>query len=397
MSWEIFKQNVLNVMSRPESINDIDTVARTFAREYDFAVRRGGDTINKVAIKKGNVELMEQLFKSALQKGLSATQPYDLVGEMGKGVIAYWTGAIMNEFPIPIIPSIGSVSNIGVASNIVTNAGVWTPIIPTPIDSTLLDVYKKLDFSKIPLDKNSEEVQDIINPSIDKINRRLSQDLDIGNDVQLGSARITQLDNVVAEIIDTAMYGQGLIKVDNIDTSLESGYRNLDELLKIAGKLAPQLGKNPRINYQTLKSNYIKTIHGLCPQGTQCVVAALTGVKELGRISGNADWFSFKEPSTGGGRSSFSNPINGQIYYNDKIRVGKEYINNSSQWQVGDIIANGYLDDKKYGHIQVWTGFKWVSDFTQNRIQTNKVDFSTVALWRLSEVGKQVVQMQKDK
>ena len=392
MSWEIFKQNVLRVMSRPESINDIDTVARTFAREYDLAVRRGGDTINKVAIKKGNVQLMEQLFKAALQKGLSSTQPYDLVGEMGKGVIAYWTGAVMNEFPIPIIPAIGSVTNIGVTSNVVTNVGKWNPVITLPPNPLLTDLYNKLDWNKIPLDRNDEEVQEIINPNINKINQKIIQDKATDD---LSKTAATQLNNVKAEIIDAAVYEQGLVEVKDTDTSLKSGYQNLDELLRIAGSVAPKLGKNPKINYENLRSGYKKGIHGLCPQGTQSVVVALTGIDGLGRLRGNADWFSFKESTTGGGRSSFSIPIGGMVYYNDKVRVDKEYLNNPTQWQVGDIIANGYLDSKPYGHIQVWTGFKWVSDFTQNRIQTNKVDFSSVALWRLNEAGKLAVQSQK--
>lgn len=392
MSWEIFKQNVLRVMNRPESINDIDTVARTFAREYDLAVRRGGDTINKVAIKKGNVQLMEQLFKAALQKGLSSNQPYDLVGEMGKGVIAYWTGAVMNEFPIPIIPAIGSVSNIGVTSNVVTNVGKWNPVITLPPNPLLSDLYNKLDWNKIPLDRNDEEVQEIINPNINKINQKIIQDKATDD---LSKTAATQLNNVKAEIIDAAVYEQGLVEVKDTDTNLKSGYQNLDELLRIAGGVAPKLGKNPKINYENLRSGYKKGIHGLCPQGTQSVVVALTGIDGLGRLRGNADWFSFKESTTGGGRSSFSIPIGGTVYYNDKVRIDKEYLNNPTQWQVGDIIANGYLDSKPYGHIQVWTGFKWVSDFTQNRIQTNKVDFSSIALWRLTEAGKLAVQSQK--
>jgi len=395
MSWQIFKQNVLRVMNSPQSINDIDLVAKTFATEYDAAVRRGGDTVNLVALKTGNIQIMEQLFKAALQKGLSSTQPYDLVGEMGQGVLSYWTGATLNEFPIPIVPAIGSVQNIGVVSNVVTTPGVWTPAITIPPNLSFLEVYDRLDWSKIPLDKNSEEVQAIINPDVNNINQQILNDVDVGNDIQLGSARVSQLNNVVAEIIDNAIYEQGLVAIDDTDTSLQSGYKSLDELLRIAGKLSPKLGKNPRVRYENLRSNYIKGVHGLCPQGTQCVVAALTGVTGLGRISGNADWFSFKEPSTGGGRSSFNIPIGGQVYYNNKVRVGNEYINNPKQWQVGDIIVNGYLGGKPYGHIQVWTGFKWVSDFTQNRIQLNKVDFTSIALWRLNDNGKAAVQSQK--
>jgi hypothetical protein len=392
MSWQIFKQNVLRVMSNPDAINDIDLVARTLATEYDAAVRRGGDTVNSVALKTGNLQIMEQLFKAALQKGLTSTQPYDLVGELGQGVIAYWTGATLNEFPFPLIPAAGSTQNVGVVSNIVVNAGVWAPAITLPPNKSVLSVYDNLDWSKIPLDENDPDVQEIINPNINKINQKIIADNAVDD---LSKATATQMDNVKAEIIDAAAYDQGLIVVDDTDTSFQSGYKSLDELLRIAGKLAPKLGKNARVRYENLKTGYVKGVHGLCPQGTQAVVAALTGVSSLGRISGNADWFSFKEPSTGGGRSSFAIPIAGQVYYNDKIQVGKEYLNNPSQWQVGDVIANGYLGGKKYGHIQVWTGFKWVSDFTQNRIQINKVDFSSIALWRLNEVGKKAVQSQK--
>jgi hypothetical protein len=392
MSWQIFKQNVLRVMSNPDAINDIDLVARTLATEYDAAVRRGGDTVNSVALKTGNLQIMEQLFKAALQKGLPSTEPYDLVGELGQGVIAYWTGATLNEFPFPLIPAAGSTQNVGVVSNIVVNAGVWAPAITLPPNKSVLSVYDNLDWSKIPLDENDPDVQEIINPNINKINQKIIEDNAVDD---LSKATATQMDNVKAEIIDAAAYDQGLIVVDDTDTSFQSGYKSLDELLRIAGKLAPKLGKNARVRYENLKTGYVKGVHGLCPQGTQAVVAALTGVSSLGRISGNADWFSFKEPSTGGGRSSFAIPIAGQVYYNDKIQVGKEYLNNPSQWQVGDVIANGYLGGKKYGHIQVWTGFKWVSDFTQNRIQINKVDFSSIALWRLNEVGKKAVQSQK--
>jgi hypothetical protein len=132
MSWDIFKQNILRVMKNPEAINDIDLVAKTFAIEYDAVIRRGGDIVNGVSIKTGNIQLMEQLFKAALQKGLASTQPYDLVGELGNGVLGYWTGATLNEFPFPIIPAVGSTQNIGVVSNVVTNPGVWAPVITTP-------------------------------------------------------------------------------------------------------------------------------------------------------------------------------------------------------------------------------------------------------------------------
>jgi len=155
MSWEIFKQNILRMSNNPSGIPDIDTVARTYAREYDAAVRRGFDTMNKATLKTGNVQVMELFFKLALQKGLTSREPYDLVGEMGKGVIAYWQGATLNEFPIPLIPAPGAVANVGVNSNIVTNPGVWAPVMKLP--STELPKEFKMDVKTIEVKK--EEIK----------------------------------------------------------------------------------------------------------------------------------------------------------------------------------------------------------------------------------------------
>ena len=89
---------------------------------------------------------MEAYFKKALDNGLNYNEKYDLVGEMGKGVIAYWstqqaptplapenqpppTSIQMNIFPIPLVTIeqllSGATANIVVYSNIVTNPGKW--------------------------------------------------------------------------------------------------------------------------------------------------------------------------------------------------------------------------------------------------------------------------------
>jgi hypothetical protein len=125
MSWEIFKQNILKVSNSPESINSTDMIADLYAKEYDAAIKRGFDSTHKVTLKRGNVELMKKLFKLALDKGLSQTGDYDLVGEMGNGVLAYWAGAVMNEIPIPTIPATGATTNVSVTSNIIVSNGKW--------------------------------------------------------------------------------------------------------------------------------------------------------------------------------------------------------------------------------------------------------------------------------
>jgi hypothetical protein len=137
MSWQVFKDNVSRVINNPDNIPDIDTVANILATEYDAAMKSGYDSTNNISVKSGDVESMKAAFKSALLKGQTSTTPYDLVGELGTGVIQYWTKAILNEFPIPKIPAPGTTSNIAVTSATATIPGVWTPpvVIPATVDS----------------------------------------------------------------------------------------------------------------------------------------------------------------------------------------------------------------------------------------------------------------------
>jgi hypothetical protein len=176
---------------------------------------------------------------------------------------------------------------------------------------------------------------------------------------------------------------------------------SFDALINLAGKCARELGKDSRVNAANMKIGYKKGVHGLCPQGTQAVLYALTGIKAVGQIRGNADWFSFGPTNPGGGAASFSKTG----YFKDKVKVQKgsgkvwwkgTYIDpaNKKDWQVGDVIAMAY-SGKSYGHIQVWTGYSWMSDFKQgDSIQKNNVNPDSVALWRLNEKGIEAVKKQ---
>ena len=127
MSWALFKANILKYANNPNSLPDLKKVANLWTTEYDAAIKRGYDTVNFVKVKQGNTKLMEELVYAALLKGQTSRQPYVLVGELGKAVQAYWTGAVLNEVPIPFIPAVGATSNIAVTSNVVINVGTWTP------------------------------------------------------------------------------------------------------------------------------------------------------------------------------------------------------------------------------------------------------------------------------
>lgn len=177
-------------------------------------------------------------------------------------------------------------------------------------------------------------------------------------------------------------------------------YSSFDQLIDLAGQCARELGKNPRVNANNMKMGYTNGIHGLCPQGTQAVLYALTGIKSLGQISGNADWFSFKSPTIPAG-GDYKGDFSKTGYFESKVKISQvngswkgTYLTDKNQWQIGDVIAMGYVN-KSYGHIQVWTGFSWMSDFKQgNAIQQNHVDPNSVALWRLNQKGVDAVKKQ---
>jgi hypothetical protein len=136
MSWSIFKSNILRYASNPKLIENSDMVAEMYAREYDSAIKRGRDVINQISIQRGNYSAMESLFKVAFKSGNLSTTPYNLIGALGNGILLYWTGATMNQFPIPLIPSPGSVQNLSVITNTVINPGVWPTLPPTPPNNT---------------------------------------------------------------------------------------------------------------------------------------------------------------------------------------------------------------------------------------------------------------------
>ena len=162
---------------------------------------------------------------------------------------------------------------------------------------------------------------------------------------------------------------------------------SLDALIDRAGQCIVSLGYTKtggRLTAAHMKMGYTDKIHGLCPLGTQVMCFAMIG--DWKSSGGNGDGYSFK---------SGAKSVLDSRYYNSKVRPpgwssggGKpSYFTDSKQWQIGDVIAIGYKG-QAFGHIQVWTGIKWMSDFKQVQLQQPSInDYETVALWRLNEKG----------
>jgi lysophospholipase L1-like esterase len=162
MSWEIFREEVLKVVSKPENIKNVDLVATTYAVQYDACIKRGGDLVNRIPLVKGDIDSMKAIFVRALTNGLNAKEKYDLTGEMGKGVIKYWTGAIMSTIIPPLVTleqvSTGATANIFVNSNVVLNPGIWKSSKSTNTPQEKNTSNKKNENTNAkPLDSNTKE------------------------------------------------------------------------------------------------------------------------------------------------------------------------------------------------------------------------------------------------
>lgn len=199
MSWEVFKQNVLRQVT--PGVTDIDTVANVYATEYDNAIKSGFDTVNKLAVKEStSVELMKSLFKFALQKGMASTEPYDLVGNMGEGVKAYWAGVVMNIGPaIPITLPIGATANLSATFVSVTNYGEWTGASgggDFKLSAEAIEQSKQqLKYYKEKLKTATEEEK---GPTEDKI--RLEEGkLEAGEDFSIPLTGVTKGDETINE------------------------------------------------------------------------------------------------------------------------------------------------------------------------------------------------------
>jgi hypothetical protein len=126
-------------MSNPKW-NDISDFADFFTKKYDECMKRGVDITTQNTVVKGNTDLMRSTIIIALNTGNMAKTPAfynQSIGLLGKGAIAYWTGAELSKNP-PVIPAPGTVLNLSVVSNTVTNPGVWptTPLPLLPSNST---------------------------------------------------------------------------------------------------------------------------------------------------------------------------------------------------------------------------------------------------------------------
>jgi hypothetical protein len=146
MSWAIFKQELKAKMFN-SSFKSTNEFADFFTQKYDQCMKRGLDVTTQNTVIKGNTELMRSTILYALEAGKNsktATFYNQSIALLGKGTVAYWTGAELGKVP-PLIPAPGTVLNLAVVSNTVTNPGTWPPapfpVLPSTSNDPYLDAF----------------------------------------------------------------------------------------------------------------------------------------------------------------------------------------------------------------------------------------------------------------
>jgi|SaaInlV_125m_DNA_1040241.scaffolds.fasta_scaffold00496_8 hypothetical protein len=131
MSFNTFKANMENYMTNQGGIGAFTDFAKKITQEYNMCILRGFQDTNMIPLSAGNTAGMEALVVIACATALSKSDGlHTFADDIGKGVVAFWTGATLTVGIPPIIPATGAIQNITTTAAVCMNPGAWSPIGP---------------------------------------------------------------------------------------------------------------------------------------------------------------------------------------------------------------------------------------------------------------------------
>lgn len=146
MSFSLFKSSMKLYMSNQSGIGSYNEFADKLTTEYDMCVRRGYQTTNNIPLSSANKPMMLTLVTIACQKAFAVQKgPHSFIDDIGKGVVAYWSGASLVTPIPPPIPAVGAIANITTTAAMVTNPGTWSPTGPEFPTNNIDDFLSKLE------------------------------------------------------------------------------------------------------------------------------------------------------------------------------------------------------------------------------------------------------------
>jgi hypothetical protein len=136
MSWQIFKNDVLNAMS--SNPPDVETVAEAIANAYNKAMTSptSGDLIFRNTVSKGDTDGMKSWLILVLNQQSVSLVQLPIINMFVTGFIKYWTGATLSKTNTPPLPPPGATKTIVITNNVTVNPGAP---IPAPYDMSGLN------------------------------------------------------------------------------------------------------------------------------------------------------------------------------------------------------------------------------------------------------------------
>lgn len=85
-----------------------------------------------------------------------------------------------------------------------------------------------------------------------------------------------------------------------------------------------------------------------------------------------------------GGGYSFTGVVSAYMYHTQNVLASAGFVQiaGNSKWQIGDVMVFNRNSAHIHGHIQIWDGRNWISDFIQPRVTPYSKSCPPFSLWR---------------
>lgn len=250
-------------------------------------------------------------------------------------------------------------------------------------------------YTKIPdsLDTDQETVMKGLEVAIQKQNEAVQQALQRGNKVEIQQAQ-EKLQELQATK-DKLLNQRGKTYANIVETYVDS--------IPDAGEVQPVLAQSVQSSYDGAQVQFDASAKG-GDMGFKEQVADGTMQKGADRVSKVAEYATKQARATSqgrcalfirqalqfGGKFQFTPQPSAYLYNNVLPGLGFKGFPASEPAKVGDVIVYGRSSLHPHGHIQVWNGKNWVSDFIQRRAVPYRLGYDpaqSITLYRYNEAS----------
>ena len=289
---------------------------------------------------------------------------------------------------------------------------------------------KKQETSDSSIEKNEKTVMEALDDAIARQNDTIADAVEKGNekDAEAAKEQLQKLEQARNEILQNGkvVTDVGRTVVQNAFTTYMADAGNYVDSMPdpvttatpalnqtIAGDSQMFIGNSGASSFTGSPVSFDSSVKGGDPgffeqvaQGTtqsgaeRCVKVAEFATRNAAAQSQSKCAMYIRIALQQGGGFQFM-PRGSAYQYNEVLPgLGFKAYPASEPAKIGDVIVYGRCIEHKHGHIQVWNGKNWVSDFVQRRAVPYKAGYDptqSITLWRFIENASEIPEVQKEK